>query len=61
VWIQVYHYENQLKIDSWISFKNIEKEDWVSFYISAYYYSTVTMITVGYGDYKPVIILKEIV
>lgn len=30
----------------------IQESSWLTQYISAYYFSTVTMITVGYGDIK---------
>lgn len=31
----------------------ISEKGWFDRYISAYYFSTVTMITVGYGDIVP--------
>ncbi|KAL4483358.1 hypothetical protein ABPG72_008000 [Tetrahymena utriculariae] len=53
-WIQVARYEIQNNIKSiWINNENIKSNDWISNYIQAYYFSTVTMITVGYGDFTP--------
>ncbi|EAS07057.2 cyclic nucleotide-binding domain protein (macronuclear) [Tetrahymena thermophila SB210] len=54
VWIEVLQYEikNDFK-NTWIGNSRLKQNDWVSNYIHAYYFSTVTMITVGYGDYTP--------
>ncbi|KAL4434928.1 hypothetical protein ABPG74_021267 [Tetrahymena malaccensis] len=55
IWIQVARYEIQNDTQNiWINNVNKKKsDDWLNIYIQAYYFSTVTMITVGYGDYTP--------
>ncbi len=34
--------------------KNLNTKDWTEIYVHAYYYMTVTMVTVGYGDITPI-------
>ncbi|KAL4434927.1 hypothetical protein ABPG74_021266 [Tetrahymena malaccensis] len=54
VWIEVLQYETKNNYsNTWIGTNRFNENDWVSNYIHAYYFSTVTMITVGYGDYTP--------
>lgn len=38
---------------TWLKNKEIYKTSWHQIYIDAYYFTTVTMITVGYGDIIP--------
>ena len=54
----VWHYVGIWEISSgvtnnWINEKNIENETWFIRYIYTFYYSIVTMMTVGYGDITP--------
>ena len=39
--------------NSWLISKEIVDEDWDSRYISSLYFSTITTLTVGYGDIVP--------
>lgn len=46
--------------NSWISENTINVNDYFKIYITAFYFSTVTMITVGYGDIHPYNTLEKI-
>ncbi len=39
--------------NSWITKRNLGSDAWTAKYLQAYYFVTVTMITVGYGDITP--------
>ncbi|CAD8147432.1 unnamed protein product [Paramecium pentaurelia] len=39
--------------DNWVKNKEIDESEWATQYIEALYFSTVTMLTIGYGDSVP--------
>ena len=39
--------------NTWMDKNGITNDSWWSQYLHAYYFSTVTMVTVGYGDITP--------
>ena len=39
--------------------KKLDGIEWLEIYVNAYYYMTVTMVTVGYGDITPVNIYER--
>jgi hypothetical protein len=56
MWIKLHFIqikENSFSL-TWLSPLDIENEgDWLNMWINAFYFSNVTMITVGYGDILP--------
>ena len=49
----IWHYIGTLTTDSWLIKFNLDKENWFTQYIHAFYFIIVTMNTVGYGDLTP--------
>jgi len=45
--------ENSYNVSSWVIQLNLDASSWVSRYINAIYFSFITMVTVGFGDIKP--------
>ncbi|KAL4434930.1 hypothetical protein ABPG74_021269 [Tetrahymena malaccensis] len=54
MWVLVAHYEINIQVKSWIQIDMFYPTDWFGQYVTAYYFATVTMITVGFGDFSPV-------
>ena len=48
-------YEKNHNETNWMTDKKIDNLPFISQYITAYYFIMVTMITVGYGDFYPVL------
>ncbi len=57
IYIKFGLYEISIKKNCWITEKKIDYNEFYSLYINAYYFISVTMITVGYGDFYPVNII----
>ncbi|CAD8177398.1 unnamed protein product [Paramecium pentaurelia] len=45
----------------WLEFYHIQNETWSVQYLYSFYFSTVTMFTIGYGDVVPISYLERIV
>lgn len=54
LWVVVAQIESDMEVKTWAKFTDLSNVKWYTLYIDAFYFSTVTMITVGYGDLIPV-------
>ncbi|CAD8080729.1 unnamed protein product [Paramecium sonneborni] len=62
LWFFVGEYShNHSSQGSWLELFNIEHETFAVQYLFSFYYSTVTMFTVGYGDITPVSYIERII
>ncbi|CAD8160840.1 unnamed protein product [Paramecium pentaurelia] len=46
---------------SWLEFYHVEHETWQVQYLYSFYFSTVTMFTIGYGDVVPISYLERVI
>lgn len=54
IWILTVNIEKKLGVrNTWMHKKQIINESWIVIYTNSYYFATVTMITVGFGDITP--------
>ncbi|KAL4497691.1 hypothetical protein ABPG73_020788 [Tetrahymena malaccensis] len=54
IWAIIAQFEDFYGYQTWAKYPVWNKCSWYQLYIDAYYFTTVTMITVGYGDIIPV-------
>ena len=47
-------------IKSWATYENLIGEDKLTLYINSLYWSTITILTVGYGDIVPYTIYEKL-
>ncbi|KAL4480342.1 hypothetical protein ABPG74_020858 [Tetrahymena malaccensis] len=61
IWLYVARMERLFSSDKiWLSYGNLQNSDWARQYVAGFYFTTVTMITVGYGDILPQNQIEEI-
>jgi potassium voltage-gated channel Eag-related subfamily H protein 5 len=48
-------------ISNWIDANHLKDSTYVERYVASFYFSTVTMISVGYGDIVPINLTERIV
>lgn len=54
IWVYTAKLEHEANYQkTWMTHINIKNDTWENKYLNAYYFTTVTMITVGYGDILP--------
>ncbi|CAD8208172.1 unnamed protein product [Paramecium octaurelia] len=60
LWNLIGEMELESKQNSWLVAKNITEAEWSTKYIHAFYFSTITTLTIGYGDIVPQTDLERI-
>jgi hypothetical protein len=53
LWFFLGRYGNVHNENNWLLAKDLINEDWKLQYLYSFYYSSVTMFTIGYGDITP--------
>ena len=56
----VWHYIGSLEGNGWINLFGFEDTEWKTRYIASLYWSTITTLTVGYGDITAVTDLERV-
>ncbi|KAL4467000.1 hypothetical protein ABPG74_010597 [Tetrahymena malaccensis] len=54
LWIFLADYLEQHNIQTWLKNQEVNVTAWHEIYINSYYFTVVTMVTVGYGDVIPI-------
>ncbi|EAR93586.2 cation channel family protein (macronuclear) [Tetrahymena thermophila SB210] len=54
LWLYIARIERKYGVDQvWVSYDNVQNANWTRQYVAGFYFMTLTMITVGYGDFLP--------
>lgn len=53
IWLFVCRMESEQGTISWMEKSEVEDSEWYIKYLYSYYFTTVTMVSVGYGDITP--------
>lgn len=61
LWIAVAEFEEANGFMTWLKNRSFSEVEWHEIYVDSYYFTTVTMITVGFGDIIPYTELEKTV
>ncbi|CAK87680.1 unnamed protein product (macronuclear) [Paramecium tetraurelia] len=60
LWYYIGSYANEIGMVNWLDNRHLSEAPYETQYLEAFYFSTVTMISVGYGDIVPLNALEKI-